>query len=221
MRTILMIRHGETDANKKKQVQGNLPIPLNSKGERQAQALAQALREEKFEIITSGALRAHQTALAIASHHEGMQVRLEDGLREPGFGGFTGLTDSEIKERYPEAYAAWKNRELDTPFPEDENGRKGETLRGFSERVIKIVTSIAKEQESGKVVLVTHGGVLDCVYREAVGMKLGAPRDFKIPNASINRFTWDEETEALRLEEWGNVEHLENFDSVALDEIDR
>ena len=54
--------------------------------------------------------------------------------------------------------------------------------------------------------MVAHGGVLECAYREAVGMQLDSPRDFQVKNASINRFTFSHGK--LALTSWGEVEHL-------------
>jgi probable phosphoglycerate mutase len=62
---------------------------------------------------------------------------------------------------------------------------------------------------------VTHGGVLDCLYRTAKGIALLQPRDFDILNASVNRFRWNGSGFELML--WGDVAHL--ADSV-LDEIE-
>jgi probable phosphoglycerate mutase len=62
--------------------------------------------------------------------------------------------------------------------------------------------------------LVAHGGVLECAYRAALGLPLETPRDFKVHNASVNRFVVEEGK--LRLVSWGEVEHLRR---AALDDL--
>lgn len=65
------------------------------------------------------------------------------------------------------------------------------------------------------IVLVTHGGVLDCLYRAATRVELNAPRTWTIGNTSINRLLWTDD--GFTLVGWGDTQHLENLDAV-LDE---
>lgn len=217
MTEILLIRHGETAWNAVRRLQGHLDIPLNAEGERQARALARALASERIDAIYASDLqRALQTAHPIAAMR-GMPVLVEPGLRERAFGSFEGMLYAEISARYPEQYATWQSREIDARLPDDE--RMAETLREFFERSITAIAAIASRHSCGRVVLVTHGGVLECAYRSAQGRMLDQPRDFDILNASINRFIWD--GNALRLSSWGDVQHLRAHQINALDEIDR
>jgi probable phosphoglycerate mutase len=214
MTEILLIRHGETEWNAIRRLQGHLDIALNAEGERQATALGQALRDEPLDVIIASDLqRAMQTAQAIALPR-GMAVAVDPGLRERCYGAFEGVLYSEIAGRFPEAYAAWQARDVDARFPDGE--RKTETLREFHERAISTITRLASLYPDKKIALVTHGGVLECAYRAAQGIGLLSARDFDILNASINRIVWD--GTALRVAEWSNVAHLTQ---TVLDEIDK
>jgi probable phosphoglycerate mutase len=214
---IVLIRHGETAWNAERRLQGHLDVPLNAEGRRQAAALGRALHSEPFDaIIASDLLRARQTAEEIAAPRA-MAVHIEPGLRERCYGAFEGLLYADIGERYPEAFAAWKARDIDARFPQGAN--MAETLREFAERAVGTITRIAREGKYRKVALVTHGGVLECAYRAAQGIGFAHERDFDILNASINRFVWG--GEALRLAQWGDVEHLRTKDFLALGEIDK
>jgi probable phosphoglycerate mutase len=214
---ILLIRHGETAWNAERRLQGHLDVPLNTEGRKQAAALGRALHGEQFDaIIASDLLRARQTAEEIAAPR-GMAVHIEPGLRERCYGAFEGMLYADIGERYPEAFAAWKARDIDARFQEGVN--VAETLREFAERAVGTIARIAREGKYRKVALVTHGGVLECAYRAAQGIGFAHERDFDIFNASINRFVWAGET--LRLAQWGDVAHLRTKDSMALDEIER
>lgn len=214
MTEILLIRHGETEWNAIKRLQGHLDIALNAEGERQAAALGQALLDEPLDVIVSSDLqRAMQTAQAIAQPR-GMTIKVDPGLRERCYGAFEGVMYSEIPARFPEAYAAWQARDIDARFPDGE--RKAETLREFHERAIATINRLASLYPNRKIALVTHGGVLECAYRAAKGISLLSARDFDIFNASINRVVWNDAT--LHISEWSDVAHLTQD---ALDEIDK
>lgn len=215
MTEILLIRHGETAWNAIRRLQGHLDIPLNAEGERQAAALGRALADEALDAIFSSDLqRARQTAQAIAAPR-GMSVQIDCGLRERCYGAFEGMLYAEISQRYPEAHVAWQARDIDARFPEGVH--VAETLREFSQRAVGTIQRLAGAGAYRKIALVTHGGVLECAYRAALGMDFSRARDFDILNTSVNRLSWDGQT--LGLLDWGDITHLN--EAVALDEIDR
>lgn len=214
MTEIFLIRHGETDWNVEKRLQGHLDIDLNGEGERQAAALSRALQHERFDLIAASDLqRAIRTAHALAGPR-GMTVQLETGLRERSYGAFEGLRYSDIEQRYPDAYAAWRAREVDVRYPPGQYS--AETLREFSERAVGAVLAIAHKNHSRKIAIVTHGGVLECIYRAAAGIGLERPRDFEIRNAAINRIICNDGK--LEIVNWCDVAHLSH---TALDEVDK
>ncbi|VXB50732.1 histidine phosphatase family protein [Massilia sp. 9I] len=203
--TILLIRHGETAWNAEKRLQGHLDIALNAEGERQAALLGAALALEPIDhVVASDLLRAHQTAEAIA-RGRGMAVGTDPALRERCYGGFEGLLYSEIAARFPLEFAAWQARDVDAVLPLGAN--RGETFRQFYERTTGAILAHAAAHSGKTIALVAHGGVLECAYRAALGLPLETPRDFKVLNASVNRFV--AEQGALRLVSWGEVGHLQ------------
>ncbi|QJD99331.1 histidine phosphatase family protein [Massilia forsythiae] len=207
--TILLIRHGETAWNAERRLQGHIDIPLNAEGERQAALLAAALAGETIDVLVSSDLmRARQTAGAIAAARA-MPLLEDPGLRERNYGGFEGLLYAQIGERYPHEFAAWQAREIDAAVPDAVTAagtRHGETFRAFYERATGAILALAALHPGKTLVLVAHGGVLECAYRMAQGLPLATPRDFKVFNASINRFTV--RGGSLRLQSWGEVAHL-------------
>lgn len=213
MTEILLIRHGETEWNVGKRLQGHTDIGLNSAGVRQAAALGRALLDEPLDAIFSSDLRrAYDTAQAVAIPR-GMKVQTEQGLRERCFGAFEGLNHPEIKERYPEDYLSWQHREIDARYPDGE--RRAETLREFSTRAVACISRLASTPGYRKIAVATHGGVLDSIYRRVKNMGYEHPRDFDVLNASINRVTWDGQN--FQILQWGDVAHLEH---ASLDEGD-
>ena len=211
MTEILLIRHGETDWNVEKRLQGHTDIDLNREGVRQAAALGRTLLSEPLDAIFSSDLkRAFGTAQGIAIPR-GMQIQLDKGLRERCFGAFEGLIHPEVKSRFPGDYAAWQRRDIDARYPQGEF--HAETLREFSNRAVDAITALASDYR--KVAIVTHGGVLDSIYRRAKDMGYEHPRDFDVLNASINRVTWDGSN--FQILKWADVAHLSH---AALDESD-
>jgi probable phosphoglycerate mutase len=122
------------------------------------------------------------------------------------------LLYSEIAARYPLEFAAWQARNVDATLPPGNN--QGESFRAFFDRVTTAIAAHAARYPGQTLALVAHGGVLECAYRAALGLSLDTPRDFKVQNASINRFAVEQGK--LRLLSWGEVEHLRQ---VALDDL--
>jgi probable phosphoglycerate mutase len=203
---VLFIRHGETPWNRVKRIQGHIDIPLAETGVAQAQRLAERLVREARDgvrldaIYSSDLQRAQQTARPSASAL-GIVPQLDEALRERAYGIFQGHDSEEIARRYPDDYAHWQTR--DPGFAP----AGGESVRAFYHRVVHAVTAIVAKHPGGRIACVTHGGVLDCVYRYAQGLALDAPRSYALLNTSINTVEFDEGGVASVLD-WADVAHL-------------
>ena len=211
---ILLIRHGETDWNRARRMQGHIDIPLNNEGLRQAKVLGAALASEKLDAVyTSDLQRAKLTAQAVADVHQ-MPLIIDEQLRDRCYGVFEGLMYNEVAQQFPREFALWQARDLHARFPAGE--REAETLHDFHQRSVNAVTNIVKNHPAQRLLILTHGGVLDCLYREATGMPVDAKREFGIINAAINRLRWD--GKKYTIVQWADATHLEGD---GLDEIDR
>jgi 2,3-bisphosphoglycerate-dependent phosphoglycerate mutase len=203
--TILLIRHGETAWNAIRRLQGHTDIPLNDEGERQAAALGRALAVETLDAIESSDLRrAMQTAQAVAAHYPGLQPYPNAQLRERAYGAFEGMLYQEIAHAYPTDFALLQARDPDAVMPG--SGRLAESFRSFQERVVGALMDLGARHPGKTVAVVTHGGVLECVYRAACNTQSAKPRDVDFKNASINRF--DIRNGQLHLASWGEAAHL-------------
>ncbi len=204
---LCIVRHGETTWNAEHRVQGQLDVPLNAIGHAQAEAASKVLALEKFDVIYSSDLsRARQTAQPTASLLS-MEILREKDLRERHYGIFERLTYAEVKVRFPEDYARFEAREPEYAF------RTGESLKDFSARSIAVVSRIASAHEGQNILVFTHGGILDKLYRYITGLSISAERDFGIPNAGLNRI---ELTPAgWQIRSWADIAHLDG----ALDDI--
>jgi len=131
---LCVVRHGETDWNAGKRIQGHIDIPLSVVGHAQARATGNALKDESFAAIYSSDLtRARQTAEAtahLAPHFAKVPLQALPELRERHYGVFEGLTYTEIATRYPEAYARHKAREPQFAPP------GGESLAALAARLV-------------------------------------------------------------------------------------
>ncbi|MGK5013194.1 histidine phosphatase family protein [Janthinobacterium sp. MDB2-8] len=202
--TILLIRHGETAWNAGRRLQGHIDIALNEAGLAQAAALGQALADAPLAaIIASDLQRAQQTAHAVANMNQ-LPVQTDPLLRERCYGAFEGLLYADIAARYPHEYAQWQSRQIDAVMPSGE--REAESFRQFYARANGAIARWAGQYDGQTIAIVAHGGVLECAYREAVGMTLDSPRDFQVQNASVNRFLYADGK--LQLEHWGDIDHL-------------
>jgi 2,3-bisphosphoglycerate-dependent phosphoglycerate mutase len=205
---IVAVRHGETAWNVATRIQGSLDIALNERGREQAQQVAEALRSEPIAAIYSSDLwRAHDTAVAIANA-TGLQAIPTEGLRERLFGVFEGKTFAEIEETWPDLAARWRRREPHF-CPEG-----GESLVTFKQRIEHCVSSLAARHLGQQIVVVSHGGVNDVLYRAGTGLAVDAPRTWSLGNAEINRLLWS--PEGFSIVGWGDSAHLQG---AALDEI--
>lgn len=199
---LLVIRHGETAWNAEHRIQGHLDIPLSATGVRQAARLAERLATERVDAVYSSELaRAWLTALPLAERH-GLEVLPEPRLRERSFGIFEGLTLEEIAARHPEPFRQWRARD---PGWAMEGGETGQEL---IDRVLEALHDLAGRHRGQTVVLVTHGGVLDVVYRAARALDWDAPRQHQMLNASINRLRVTFSPPAIAMVDWADVAHL-------------
>ena len=204
---LCLVRHGETAWNAEGRVQGQLDIPLSETGLAQARALARVLSQERFSAIHSSDLtRARQTAQPVADLLK-QEVILSERLRERHYGVFQSMTYAEAKERIPEGYARFKARDPHFAFD------NGESLLAFRERALACIRDLAEEHAGENLLVFTHGGVLEIVYRHATGRGLSTPRDFEIPNAALNRIEIG--AAGWRVSAWADIGHL----SVALDDL--
>ena len=205
--TLCIVRHAETAWNAAGRVQGQLDVPLSEAGLVQARALAALLANESFAALyCSDLVRVRQTALPLAARLK-KEIILDERLRERHYGVFQGMTYAQAKAQDPEGYARFKAKDLDYDF------RTGESMRRFNDRVLAFFRELIASRAGEKLIVFTHGGVLEMLYRHATGRAISARRDFEIPNAALNRVEIG--PQGWRVLAWAEVSHL----PVALDDL--
>lgn len=204
---LILLRHGETDWNRELRFQGHIDVPLNDMGHEQARRLGLRMAGERVQhIVCSDLLRAQQTAAPAAQQLQ-LPVRTTVGLREQHFGIVEGLRADEIQAQHPRAWEEWLEFREDHAMPE------GESPRDFHARIVDALGAIAAQHAGQRVLVVTHGGVLDMVWRTAHGLSLSGPRRSEIPNAGFNRIRIAEATVPSRIEilDWADTRHLDDL----------
>ncbi len=209
MTDFLLIRHGETDWNRELRFQGHIDVPLNDIGLLQAERLQQRMaqwlpqwqqdHQAPSQLVTSDLKRARQTAQPMAQTL-GVDCVEAPGLREQCYGCFEGLKAIDIKQQFPDEWQQWLRFDPAYAVPE------AESTQDFYNRVVTTLRELAHTYQGEHVVVVTHGGVLDMIWRHANSQSLHGPRACDIPNAGLNQVRW--QAEALHIRNWADTAHL-------------
>ena len=197
---IILIRHGETEWNSQKRMQGHSNSDLSSVGQAQIQALGQWMKNVPFDhIYSSDSLRAKQTAESI-TQFSGHELQFDQRLREKNLGVFEGLTSEEARERHPEVFRLFKT--AGSKYVIDE----GESTQQLQDRALEIVDEIRIKHPEERVLLVTHGGFIRVVMKHSLGLSLETPTRFLIRNTGVFRLVWEDKWIVSQM---GGVSHLE------------
>ena len=183
---LYLVRHGQTQYNVERRLQGQLDIPLDDTGRRQAKELALQLKESgmRFDSLYCSRLsRARETAETIGSELCMEPIPI-DGIEEIYFGRFQGHTFEECAELFPDAYADFLKRGSDS------SAHGGETGRQVMERAREALLKLT-EAKTGSALVVCHGAVIGYLRAAASGRALNNVSDLIPGNARLVEF--DEE----------------------------
>lgn len=176
---LVLIRHGESEANRQGIVQGHFDSPLSEAGCEQARALASALRHEAFEALyASDLMRARQTGEAIAERL-GLTPRLDPMIREIDIGLFSGRTWAHIAEHHPDDYRRFKEtgRWSVVPGAESDDAQE-ERVEGFIAKL--------RAAHTGRVAVVAHGAILRRLIHALLQLPFPSGIFFELHNASYS-----------------------------------
>lgn len=163
----LLVRHGETEWNKLGRFQGQQEIALNERGLAQARETAQALAALKPTSLYSSPLHRTMQAAEEVSRVVGLPVVKEEGFKELRLGDLEGVTGQEMRERWPQVYAAWRSDPATVVMP------NGESLAQLQERAWGALLNLEKShEESDILVVVSHNFAIRCIIAKLLGMPL-------------------------------------------------
>ena len=163
---LILVRHGETDWNKAGRFQGQIDIPLNENGRRQAAAARDFLKDIPIDRAWSSTLsRPTKTAQIILEAHPDAPLTQIDGLVEIGHGVWEGKLESEIREDWSELLDTWKRAPETVQMPE------GETIQDVWARSVRSWGEIAGELKPEETVLVVaHDAVNKTILCDLLGL---------------------------------------------------
>ncbi|MGX4692498.1 bifunctional RNase H/acid phosphatase [Streptomyces sp. JNUCC 63] len=166
--TFVLLRHGETPLTPQKRFSGSggTDPSLSGVGREQAERVAEALaRRGTIQAIVSSPLARTRETAAVVAARLGLEVTVEEGLRETDFGAWEGLTFGEVRERHPDDLNAW----LASPRAEPTGG--GESFAATGARIAATRDKLVAAHAGRTVLLVTHVTPI----KTFVQMALGAP----------------------------------------------
>ncbi len=169
MTELYLVRHGETDWNAARRIQGRTDIPLNDTGRDQAAQAGDLLARRRWDGIYASPLsRAVETATIIGGKVGNTQVGTRDDLMERDYGAAEGLGFDEIEALYPEGIHA--------------DGQ--ETREQVARRVGGALIALAEDHPGESLIVVSHGGAIRSV------LQLADPGTHhpRITNASVHSF---------------------------------
>lgn len=185
MRRILLVRHGESEWNATRRLQGQADIRLSARGETQAQELAPTLAQLLPDrVITSDLRRARRTAELLGFP----QAQPQSALREIDVGDWTGREIGDLMATEPERYRQWR---AGTFAPQG-----GEPWDDFVQRTASATRGAAQEAE--RLLVVCHGGVIRALLQSFLG--LAPKRVIPVGPGSLTILANKSEERDLRLE---------------------
>jgi uncharacterized phosphatase len=171
-----IVRHGQTDWNLQRRIQGSTDIPLNELGRAQAAETGSTLRGTEWAgVVTSPLLRAHETARIIAGELDTSPPLVLAEFTERHHGQIEGLTFTERQARFPDGAVV-----------------PGlESRQAVLDRVLPALERLADDHPGSNLVVVCHGGVIGTLIRYATNGEHPVPGEM-IPNGSVSEFRWED-----------------------------
>ena len=186
---LLIIRHGESEADILHVHEGRADYDLTSRGHRQAEAMAEYVRRNyTVDKLYSSTLKRAASTAAHLSDALGVDICFDENLMEFNNGLIAGLPYDEAAIKYP--------RIMNLPVDQSVYGQ--ESLTEFRERAVQVLVRIGKECENkNTVAVVTHGGLINQLYGAALKMRVGA--DIHFPTGDTGIHIWEINDDGIRI----------------------
>lgn len=181
MLEIILVRHGESEMNREGVYCGWSNSPLTHKGVRQGECVGEKLANESIDLIISSDLdRCLMTAEIINRFHRKNIIK-ETAFKELNFGLWEGLNYNKICSDFPKEAKLWQDDYINFKIP------GGESLSDMHRRVNNGFNKIINKHKKGKILIVTHSGVIRSILAEQICKTIEATWRFKIDNCGITR----------------------------------
>ncbi len=186
MKTVILVRHGQSTTNVQKAFTGQLDAALTPMGIAQAERMAQYVARYPVEKVYASSLQRAMDTAAPICHMLNCPMETNDDLREIYAGLWQGLSFEEIGERYPDEYAVWR-QDFGMACP---NG--GESCKELFDRVIKTFRRIVEDTPERVICIVSHATPIRMIESYITyGSVDGAAKIAWVPNASVTVYDYD------------------------------
>lgn len=190
---LVVVRHGETDWNVQKKVQGVTDTHLTSKGEAQARVLAKRLAHMRVAAVYASPLqRAVRTAQILAEPHD-LEVEVAPALTEVSFGAWEGRTFEEIGRADPAQMQVWMTR------PQDVQIEGAERIEDARVRIDAFVNELQERHGTGTVLVVSHALATKILVASLIGLPFERMHALRLDNVSFTMFDFYPERAVLRV----------------------
>jgi broad specificity phosphatase PhoE len=188
MTIVYLVRHGESDFNRRGIFRGTIDVPLNEHGGLQAEALGRALAKTSLSAVYSSPLgRAVDTAHAVALHHD-LEVTIDPHFTNIRLGIWQGKPKAEVAVQFPHEWSLWTKSPEKLLIPEGES--LGEIRDRAWERVVQLVQ---REHVGEQIAIVTHRSIIKVILGAAIDLETGYFWKFHIDTASFSTVSHSDE----------------------------
>ncbi|MBI9088876.1 MAG: histidine phosphatase family protein [Desulfobacterium sp.] len=180
-----LIRHGKTQWNLEKRLQGEADIPLAPEGRLQVASWCPALDQVPLELILSSPMVRARATAEILGQHLGLPVEISELLREQAFGQWQGQRIDDIRQASPGMVEFQESLGWDFCPP------GGEPRHGVLARALAALEAAANQYKDHRILVVTHNGVLRSLAYHALGRGFLPGEKRVIRDGHLHRFSWD------------------------------
>ncbi len=216
---LLLVRHGETDWNRDGRFQGQIDIPLNENGHRQAARAGDFLKVVKIDAAVSSSMkRPKETAEGILKHHPGVTLETTEDLWEISHGEWEGKLETEINAGYPGLLAEWQSKPETVQMPGGEN--LNDVWRRAKKGWSDIVANYSQREDEAPqtVMVVAHDAINKAILCQVFGLGPEKFWQFKQVNGAVSVIDYHGGPESLPVLSAANITtHLSGsiFDKTA------
>lgn len=200
MKKIFLVRHGESEWNILKKVQGQKNIPLTKNGIYQAHLIGNRLKNEKIDIIYSSHLNRAKDTANIIGKTINTNIITKKELQEINFGVWEGMSQEDINKNYNKDLILWRKE------PEKLKIGEIETLENLQIRSMRCINNIIKNDSSENIVVVSHSATLKTIILGLLNMNLCHFKNLTLNNVSLTIIEFRNYNKVLKV--LNDISHL-------------
>lgn len=187
MLELILVRHGETDSNKKGTYLGWTDVELNEEGVRQACTARDKLKDSKIDAVYASPLKRVRNTAEIINEYHNLEIVYTDALKERNFGVWDDLTHKDILKKHPVEYSEWTKDWINYCV------EGGESSAQAYQRITGFTGQLVNENNNCTILIVTHLGCIRKMISYLLGMSIEGSWRFKVDNAAVTKLQINDE----------------------------